>query len=229
VSSRLPVLLGLIAGALAAVGLIVGAALLVPDAVLPVHDEPSVPPVLAATPSPALSASPQASGNSAASASLSPSGGQAPSGVAANFHVGQPAPALALPQVGGGTIDLAKLKGKPVWVDFTATWCPTCRDEFRQMNGFSARYADKGLVVIAVDVREDEGIVASFAQATNATFPIGLDGDGSAQARWGAYALPVHYWIDARGIVRDGALGGIGPDIMAKGLESIMPGVDVTP
>jgi hypothetical protein len=41
--------------------------------------------------------------------------------------------------------------------------------------------------------------------------------------------LPVHFWIDADGIVRDGSLGGIGPDIMARGLRAILPGVDVTP
>jgi hypothetical protein len=41
--------------------------------------------------------------------------------------------------------------------------------------------------------------------------------------------LPVHYWIDKTGIVRDGALGGIGPDVMARGVAAILPGVTVTP
>jgi hypothetical protein len=95
------------------------------------------------------------------------------------------------------------------------------------MNGFATRYADEGLVVVAVDVKEDEGTVASFAERLGATFPLGLDGEGSAALRWDAIALPVHFWIDKDGIIRDGALGGIGPDIMARGLESIMPGVDV--
>jgi len=58
---------------------------------------------------------------------------------------------------------------------------------------------------------------------------MGLDGDGEASREWGAVALPVHFWIDTEGIVRDGALGGIGPDVMADGLRSILPGVDVTP
>jgi cytochrome c biogenesis protein CcmG, thiol:disulfide interchange protein DsbE len=97
------------------------------------------------------------------------------------------------------------------------------------MNGFAVRHATDGLVVIAVDIREEEGLVASFAQSLGATFPIGLDPDAEAQRAWGAYALPVHFWIDAQGIVRDGALGGIGPDIMARGLRAIMPGVDVNP
>ena len=97
------------------------------------------------------------------------------------------------------------------------------------MSGFAARYADDGLVVIAVDIREDEGTVAAFAQRLKATFPLGLDADGAAQQAWGAYALPVHFWIDTTGVVRDGALGGIGPDVMARGVGAILPGVKVTP
>jgi thiol-disulfide isomerase/thioredoxin len=147
----------------------------------------------------------------------------------APFHVGQPAPALVVPKVGGGSIDLADLRGKPVWVNFMATWCPPCQDEFPLMNGFAARYASTGLVVLAVDIREDESAVAAFAKQLGATFPLGLDTDGAAADAWDAIALPVHFWIDADGIVRDGALGGIGPDVMARGLETILPGVDVTP
>jgi cytochrome c biogenesis protein CcmG, thiol:disulfide interchange protein DsbE len=229
VSSRLPVLLGLITGVFAAVAVLAGAALLVPDAAAPSYAPPSLP-VQTASPSVAASASVTPSGGASPSAVPSASAGASPSGGSiAYFHVGEAAPALVGSQVGGGTIDLATLKGKPVWVNFMATWCPPCRDEFPLMNSFANRYASKGLVVIAVDVKEDEGTAAGFAQSLNTTFPIGLDTDGTAQQRWGAVALPVHYWIDARGIVRDGSLGDIGPDIMAKGLESILPGVDVTP
>jgi thiol-disulfide isomerase/thioredoxin len=143
--------------------------------------------------------------------------------------VGEPAPALVLPKVGGGTIDLASLRGKPIWINFMATWCPPCIDEMPLMAGFAARYEATGLVVIAVDVREDQAAVAAFAKQVGVTFAVGLDGDGAAQAAWGAVALPVHFWIDRDGIVRDGALGGLGPDVMATGLGSILPGVTVTP
>jgi cytochrome c biogenesis protein CcmG, thiol:disulfide interchange protein DsbE len=231
VGPRLSIVLGLLSGVLVAA---IGIAALV--AVLP---EPAP----SATPSP-VPPSPAASGDASASPS-SPVGSPSPTAASASpsatadpsagaspgnaFHVGEPAPALSLPQVGGGTVDLAGLRGRPVWVNFMQTTCPPCVDEFPLMAGFAARYADEGLVVLAIDIREDEGVVASFAQSLNANFPIGLDGDGSAQRAWGAYGLPVHYWIDAQGIVRDGALGGIGPDIMAHGLTTIMPGVEVTP
>ncbi len=139
------------------------------------------------------------------------------------------APPLSVPQVGGGRIALANLNHRPVWINFMQTTCPPCVDEFPLMNGFAVRYADSGLVVIAIDVREEEGTVAAFAQSLNAAFPNGLDADGSAAAAWGAVALPVHFWVDRDGIVRAGALGGIGPDVMAESLSTILPGVDVTP
>ncbi len=185
----------------------------------------SASPETAASASPVTSAVPSG-GSSSPGASPGASGG---SGEIANFHIGQPAPALIVPQVGGGTIDLAVLKGKPVWVNFMQTTCEPCIEEFPHMNGFAARYSEQDLVVIAIDIREEEGAVAAFAQSLNATFPLGLDTDGAAQRAWGAFALPTHYWIDKDGVVQDGALGGIGPDIMARGLGKILPGVEVTP
>lgn len=145
------------------------------------------------------------------------------------FGIGEPAPPLRVTRLGGGVIDLAELRGWPVWVNFMATWCPPCINELPLMNGFATRYADTGLVVVAVDVREDADVVAAFMASLGVTFPVGLDPDATAQREWGALALPVHYWIDAEGIVQHGALGEIGPDVMAEGLRTILPGVDVQP
>ena len=215
--ARLSIVAGLVVG-VAVAGLVLGGILvLAPD---PAPTPTPTPSFATASPTHAPpSATPSAVASTAPSASL----GDAP------FHIGQPAPALAVPQVGGGTVDLAKLAGKPVWLNFMATWCPSCQDEFPLMNGFATRYADAGLVVLAVDVGEDEGAVAAFAEQLGALFPMGLDEDGSAARDWDAITLPVHFWIDAQGIVRDGALGGIGPDTMAAALEKILPGVDVEP
>ena len=213
--SRLSIVAGLVVG-IAVAGLVLGGMV----AFAPDPPPPSTP----ATSLAVASASPSVIASVVPSTSPNPSAG---SGAA--FHVGEPAPALKVPQVGGGEIDLAGLKGKPVWINFMATWCPSCQDEFPLMNGYAARYASAGLVIIAVDVREEEGAVAAFADQLGATFPLGLDVDGAVAATWDAIALPVHFWIDAEGIVRDGALGGIGPDVMAAGLKTILPGVNVTP
>ena len=216
---------GLLTGLIVAGALLAGFVFVGPD---PIRATPT-PPGSGAVGSPGGSGS----AGPSASAPVVPSGSAAASpgssNLTENFHVGEPAPALVVPQVGGGSIDLAALKGQPVWLNFMQTTCEPCIDEFPLMNGFAARYGEQGLVVLAVDIREDEGDVAAFASSLNATFPLGLDSDGAAQREWGAFGLPVHYWIDREGIVRDGALGGIGADVMARGVQSIMPGVVVTP
>jgi thiol-disulfide isomerase/thioredoxin len=210
---------GLIAGALVAV-LVVGS--IIALAPPPTVAEPSPTASPSSEPSPpAASATPVES--PASSASPTPSATIVVSG----FHIGEEAPPLVLPQLNGGEIDLAKLRGKGVWLNFMATWCPPCQDEFPIMNGYAARYSHDGLVVVAVDVRESEEAVAAFAESLNVIFPMALDGAGEAQEAWGAYALPMHFWIDAEGIVRDGAFGGIGPDIMAEGLRAILPDVEI--
>lgn len=224
---RLSIVAGLLTG-VAAAALVLGGILFL----APVPGAAPTPPPsasLAVEPAPGSSPSASASASTSTSAGPSPSASAGSAEPGAAFHVGEPAPALVVPQVGGGTIDLANLKGSPVWVNFMGTDCPPCVDEFPRMNGFLARYADDGLVIIAVDVKEDEGTVAAFAEQLNATFPLGLDADGSVSARWDAVALPVHFWIDKDGVIRDGAMGGIGPDIMARGLRTILPGVDVQP
>ena len=221
-SPRLAILAGLVSGVLVAAVVLGGIYAFAPEEtdVIP-SVEPSATPVASESPA---TASPPPSGSAA------PSGAPVASASAAGlFHIGEPAPSLVVPQVGGGTIDLAELKGKPVWVNFMATYCPPCQDEFPLMNGFAARYAEDGLVVLAIDIKEDEGTVAAFAESLSATFPLGLDTNGNTAADWDAIVLPVHFWIDADGIVRDGALGGIGPDIMARGLQTILPDVTVTP
>jgi thiol-disulfide isomerase/thioredoxin len=228
---RLSVLAGLAAGVVAALAVLVGAILAVPATIRPTPTEPA-PAASAAL----VSASPSASVAPSASPTPSPSGSAAPSppgstasSAAANFRVGEAAPPLSVAKLGGGTIDLAALRGKAVWVNFMQTTCPPCLDEFPVMSGFSARYAGDGLAVVAVDIRESEPTVAAFARRLSPTFPLGLDTDGKAQQAWGAYGLPVHFWIDRAGVVRDGALGGIGADVMARGVAAILPGVTVAP
>ncbi len=206
-------------GVAAAVGLAVAAYALIPAASVP---SPAItPPAAIATmpsPSPAPTPTPGLTGTPAASAARSPS----------PFPlVGQAAPALVLPGLDGATIDLASFRGKAVWLVFGDTSCSPCRDEYPLMNGFALRYADAGLVVLAVHVKEDAATVRPFVASLGVTFPVAIDEDGSIAAAWKALDLPVHYWIDGDGIVRDAAVGVLGPDQMAASLGSILPGVTV--
>ena len=224
VGTRLSIVAGVLSGGLVAVLILAGVLAFAPER-SPVADASPSPTASRAPGSPGPGDSTDPAGSALTSASPAPDGTL----ITTNFHVGEPAPPISVPQLGGGHIDLAALRGKPVWINLMATWCPSCREEFPTMSGFAVRYASSGLVIVAIDVREDEGTVASFVNEVGATFPIGLDEDGAVATAWDAIALPMHFWVDAEGIVRYGAVGGIGPDEMVRGLRTILPGVEVTP
>ncbi len=227
-SSRHAVVLGLLAGL--ATALVAGALVVAFGPEVPLVPPSPAPAEVAPTPA---AAPPATVGPGAPSPGETPtpvpSAPPSPSPGPAGLRVGSPAPPLAVPQLAGGTIELGRLRGHPVWIEFMATWCPSCRDEFPLMSGFAARYAGTGLVVIAIDVREDVGTVAAFANLAGAAFPIGLDVDGAAARAWRVVGLPSHVFVDAQGVVREVIVGGIGPDVMAARLSMIMPGVTVRP
>jgi cytochrome c biogenesis protein CcmG/thiol:disulfide interchange protein DsbE len=209
-----------------AAGLLVSAAL-VALVILTLPEEPlGRPPTTA--PSATSTPGPSASGPGASpSGSIPATGSPGPTGVgsgspAVGLDVGDQAPPLVVDQLGGGRIDLANLRGKPIWVNFTASWCPTCRDELPLMERIG-RQLGGNLAIVVVDVREDEDTVASLATELALTLPVGMDKDGQAQLAWGAFALPVHYWLDVDGRVRAFVYGGAGPEQFLEGVRSVLP------
>jgi cytochrome c biogenesis protein CcmG/thiol:disulfide interchange protein DsbE len=142
--------------------------------------------------------------------------------------VGQTAPPLALTLLGGGTADLSAYRGRPVWVTFMASWCPACQDELPLMEAYHAQLGDQ-LPIVLVDVREDAATAASFAKSLKLDLPIALDTGGRAQRSWGAYALPIHYWIDASGVVRAVGYGGLAPPQLKASIQTVLPGALLKP
>ncbi|MGZ6271247.1 MAG: TlpA family protein disulfide reductase [Candidatus Limnocylindrales bacterium] len=224
--TRLATFLGMVAGlAVGLVVLVVLAASLGPATINPPRATATQP---AATAAPSeVAGGPTASpGASGASGSVGPSG--ASGSPAVGLRVGQPAPALVVPQVGGGSIDLSSVRGKPVWVAFTASWCPSCRDELALMDKAVLQLGDR-LAIVAVDVREDPDTVATLVTQTGFIAPMGVDKDGTAQSARNAYGLPIHFWIDADGIVRSVLYGAGGPDQFEAGIKMVLPGATFTP
>jgi thiol-disulfide isomerase/thioredoxin len=215
----LAITVGLLVGVAAALGLAVAVYSLVPAVPPPTAPATPTPGAVVGSPSPTPTEAPTPS---------SPEASPSPARSTSPFPlVGTTPPPLVVPDLDGGTLDLAAYRGRPVWVVFTGTYCPPCRDEYPLMNGFAVRYEEAGLVVLAVHVKEDAATVRPFVESLDVVFPVGLDGDGSRARAWDAVALPVHYWVDAAGVVQDAALGGLGPDQMARGLATILPGVTI--
>lgn len=173
-------------------------------------------PVSTAPSAPSLSPVPSASGTAPAG---SPGGS-----IGAGLRVGDQAPALVVDRLGGGQIDRTTLSG-PLWVNFTASWCPTCRDELRLLQRFQSALGSR-ITILVIDVREPQDVVAALVRDVNITLPVGLD-QGRAERDWAAYALPVHYWLDGDGRVRGFVYGGAGPDQFLEGVRKVVPGAQV--
>jgi peroxiredoxin len=177
------------------------------DALLPVPSASSlVSPSPSPSPSPSESPSPSASGSAQV-----------------GLEIGQLAPPLEVDQLGGGTINLAGLRGQAVWLNFLGSWCPPCYDELPRMESYWLRLKDKGLVIVGVDIKERPEDAAALVKQTGITFPVGVDPSSTTEEYWSGFAAPIHFWIDREGVVRSFAFGGIGRQQMEAGLSTVLP------
>ena len=119
-----------------------------------------------------------------------------------------PAPDFSLPDVNGNLHSIAGYAGKPVIVNFWATWCPPCIEEMPSMNRAWMAVRDEGIVMLAVNVGEDEDQVFTFTADYPVDFPLLLDEAGEVVQQWGALGLPTTFVVDPGGNIVYRAVGG---------------------
>ncbi len=136
-------------------------------------------------------------------------------------RVGSPAPAWTEPRVSGAALSLDQLRGKAVYLNFFATWCPPCNAEATTIDALYRRNAARGLQVVGVDVLESAQKAASFARAHHVTYPIVVD-DGTMRDRYRVNALPVHVFIDRSGVVRQIVDGEMDASQMHDAVERLL-------
>ena len=113
-----------------------------------------------------------------------------------------PAPGFTLNTLDGRKVSLKDFKGKVVFLNFWATWCPPCIVEMPSMEALHKKFKDKGLVVMAVNSEENMNKVGKFIKKKNYTFLVLLDEDGSvANDSYRAIGFPTTYLIDKLGNV----------------------------
>lgn len=117
------------------------------------------------------------------------------------------APEFTLKDLNGKQVQLRDFRGKVVFLNFFATWCVPCRLEMPAMERLSRAFKDKGLVVLAVDIKESARAVRAFLKELKVTFPALLDGDGSVAFTYGIRPLPATYLIGRDGKILWRAFG----------------------
>ena len=137
---------------------------------------------------------------------------------------GQPAPEIDLQTFEGERVTLSSLRGQPVIVNFWATWCGPCRDEFPLMVQTYADRADDGLEILGVlhDDTIENG--RAFAVEQGAQWPMLDDAEGTAWEAYLGVGKPTSFFIDPDGVVQAFSLGPFSEEGLQRQLATIIPG-----
>jgi cytochrome c biogenesis protein CcmG, thiol:disulfide interchange protein DsbE len=140
---------------------------------------------------------------------------------AARSPVGKLAPDAPVTTLSGQSLLLSSFRGRPVWLNFFATWCPPCKAEMPQIEARYRQLHAKHLLVVGVDQQETPQLIARFVKPLSITFPIVID-EGPAAASYSVFNLPTSVFIDSHGIVRALRIGEMSPEEMNADLAQIM-------
>jgi thiol-disulfide isomerase/thioredoxin len=133
-------------------------------------------------------------------------------------YPGYRAPDFAFEDLDGNTVRLSELRGKPVLLNFWATWCPPCRKEIPDLQKFYEQYGDR-ITLLGIDWGEDAEEVKRFLRRYGATYTNLLDKDGKFFVLYRLTGLPSSYWIDEEGIIRGLWLGAMEIEDMVEGFR----------
>ena len=130
---------------------------------------------------------------------------------------------VQLQDLDGKPIRLADLRGKAVWINFWASWCPPCQYETPTIRAIDQRYRDRGLVIIAIQVQQTVDDGKAYAARYGLEYRIGADVTGAIFHAYKVFALPTQFFIDTNGVIVQVINGPLDEARAAQLIESILP------
>ena len=121
--------------------------------------------------------------------------------------VGDPAPEITAIGLDGQAVSLSALRGRPVIVNFWASWCVPCREEFPLFRDELAAHSADGLEILGVIFKDSADPALNFATSFGIGWPHVLDPDGRIASAYRVVAPPQTYFIDRKGVLRSIQIG----------------------
>jgi cytochrome c biogenesis protein CcmG/thiol:disulfide interchange protein DsbE len=138
-------------------------------------------------------------------------------------RLGSAAPDFTLQSIDGTSVRLSDFKGKPILINFWATWCVPCREEMPLLQATYEQYREQGLVILAVDMEEDASLVRRWVEQGGYTFTFLLDSDGELLKRYNVTAAPTSYFLSPEGVIKDLKLGALSRGDLQSKVEAVLP------
>jgi thiol-disulfide isomerase/thioredoxin len=126
-----------------------------------------------------------------------------------------------LKDLDGKELSLSDLKGKKVFLNFWATWCPSCKAEMPEIEKLYQETKNSDLVIVSVDIGESLSIVKSFVDSNKYNFKVLLDSDESIATKYSISAIPTSYFIDADGYIISKNVGAMDIDQMKAYIKNL--------
>ncbi len=163
----------------------------------------------------------------AASPSLpnQPSTPTSASGGGLGIAIGSPAPDFTLKTLDGGQVRLSDYAGRPVFLNFWASWCGPCRLEMPEIVDAYNTHQGAGLVVLAIDNTQLDVVddVQAFVDEFRLPFPVPLDEKGEAAKAYSILGLPTSVFVDRDGLVQGVNVGPMTAKVIETYLAGILP------
>lgn len=121
----------------------------------------------------------------------------------------------------GKEISLSDLKGKNVYLNFWATWCPPCKGEMPEIEKLYQETKDSNLVIIAVEIGEPISTVKNFIDENKYTFKVLLDSDQNVAQQYGVSSIPTSYFIDKNGNIVSKIIGAMDINQMKEAINAL--------
>jgi peroxiredoxin len=125
----------------------------------------------------------------------------------------------------GHPISLADLRGKAVWINFFASWCPPCQSETPVLRDIADTYRGRGLVVVGISVQETNADdVRAYADRYQLDYTIGADLTGEIFRQYRLWGLPTQFFVGPDGVIRSVVLAPLTEAGAKAQVEAILPG-----
>jgi cytochrome c biogenesis protein CcmG/thiol:disulfide interchange protein DsbE len=124
-----------------------------------------------------------------------------------DVKVGDPVPDISAVGIDGQPVKLSDFRGRPVIVNFWASWCVPCREEMPLLKQELAKHGPNDLAIVGVIFKDTADPARQFAQSFGATWPSATDADGAIAKAYRVVAPPQSYFIDRSGILRSIQIG----------------------
>jgi len=136
---------------------------------------------------------------------------------------GKAAPEVAFTKLDGDTpLSVASLKGKPVVLDFWATWCGPCRQGLPKLDVVAAKYKESAHFYAVNSGSEDVDTIREFVLSTGLKMPVLVDFTNASKSAYKVEALPTTVVLDAEGRVYESFLGAGHDDDVARALDRLL-------